>query len=121
MVKRAIDHAGLQSDSSPHTTNTLHAKYLRAQQGTKMWQHDKNFNLHRPDVKLCTYHHWFGRPGNLQFVPYYDLPMGTSKLRALVQFRLGSHTLPIEQGCFARPAVPPPSPVHRLRYTGCGR
>ena len=32
--------------------------------------------------------------------------MGISKLRALVQFRLGSHTLPIEQGRFARPALP---------------
>ena len=58
------------------------------------------------EVKLCTYHHWFGRPSNLRFERYYDLPMGISKLRALVQFRLGSHTLPIEQGCFARPAVP---------------
>ena len=48
----------------------------------------------------------FGRPSNLRFEPYYELPMGISKLRALVQFRLGSHTLPIEQGRFARPAVP---------------
>ena len=71
-------------------------------------------------AKLCAYDHWFGRPSNLRFEPYYDLPMGIRKLRALVQFRLGSHTLPIEQGRFAsRPA--PPSPVHRLRYTGCGR
>ena len=56
-------------------------------------------------ARLCTYHHWFGRPSNVRFEPYYDLPMGISKLRALVQFRLGSHTLPIEQGRFARPAV----------------
>ena len=56
-------------------------------------------------AKLCAYHHWFGRPSNLRFEPYYELPMGISKLRALVQFRLGSHTLPIEQGRFARPAV----------------
>ena len=32
--------------------------------------------------------------------------MGNSKLRALVQFRLGSHTLPIGQGRFASPAQP---------------
>ena len=32
--------------------------------------------------------------------------MGIRKLRASVQFRLGSHTLPIEQGRFARPALP---------------
>ena len=57
-------------------------------------------------VKLCTYHHWFGRPSDLPFELYYELPMGISALRTLVQFRLGSHTLPAEQGRFARPAVP---------------
>ena len=57
-------------------------------------------------AELCTYHHWFGRPSNLRFEPYYDLPMDISKLRALLQFRLGSHTLPIEQGRFARQALP---------------
>ena len=57
-------------------------------------------------AKLCTYHHWFGRPSNLRFEPYYELPMSISKLWALVQFRLGSHSLPVEQGSFARPAVP---------------
>ena len=56
-------------------------------------------------AKLCTSHHWFGRPSNLRFEPYYELPMGISKLRALVQVRLGSHTLPIEQGRFARLAL----------------
>ena len=56
-------------------------------------------------AKLCAYHHWFARPSNLRFEPYYELPMGIRKLRALVQFRLGSHALPIEQGRFARPAV----------------
>ena len=55
--------------------------------------------------KLCAYHHWFGRSSNLRFEPDYELPMGISKLRALVQFGLGSHTLPVEQGRFARPAV----------------
>ena len=66
-------------------------------------------------AKLCTYHHWFGRPSNLRFEPYYELPMGISKLRALVQFRLASHILPIEQGRFARPAVP----RHLRRCTVC--
>ena len=45
-------------------------------------------------------------PSNLRFEPYDELPMGISKLWAMVQFRLGSHTLPVEQGRFARPAVP---------------
>ena len=58
---------------------------------------------------------WFGRPSDLQFEPYYELPMGISKLRAFMQFRLGSHTLPIEQGRFARPALP----RHLRQCTGC--
>ena len=52
---------------------------------------------------------------NLRFEPYYDLPMGISKLRTLVQFRLGSHALPIEQGRFIRPALP----RHLRRCTVC--
>ena len=31
-------------------------------------------------AKLCTYHHWFGRPSNLRFEHWYELPMGISKL-----------------------------------------
>ena len=66
-------------------------------------------------AKLCAYHHWFGRPSTLRFEPHYELPMGISNLRALVQFRLGSHALPIEQVRFARPAVP----RHLRRCTVC--
>ena len=66
-------------------------------------------------AQLCTYHHRFGRPSNLRFEPCYELPMGISKLRALVQFRVGSHTLPIEQGRFAKPALP----RHLRRCTVC--
>ncbi len=35
-----------------------------------------------------------------------ELPISLSKLRRLVQFRLGSHDLPIEQGRMVRPVVP---------------
>ena len=38
--------------------------------------------------------------------PYFELPISLSKLRRLVQFRLGSHDLPFEQGRMARPIVP---------------
>ncbi len=38
--------------------------------------------------------------------PYFELLISLSKLRRLVQFRLGSHDLPIEQGRMARPVVP---------------
>ena len=64
---------------------------------------------------LCTYHQYFGRPSNLRFESYYELPMCISKLRALVQFKVGSHALPIEQGCFARPALS----RHLRRCTVC--
>ena len=46
-------------------------------------------------AKLCTYHHWFGRPNKVHCEPYYELPMSITRLRALVQFRLGSHSLPV--------------------------
>lgn len=52
------------------------------------------------------YHHWFGRPSKVHCEPYYELPMGITRLRALVQFRIGSHALPVEQGRFARPSLP---------------
>ena len=29
-------------------------------------------------AKLSTYHHWFGRPSDLRFEPYFELPMGIS-------------------------------------------
>ena len=57
-------------------------------------------------AKLCTYHHWFGRPGKLCCEPYCELPMSVTKLQALVQFRVGSRLLPIEQGRFVRPSLP---------------
>ena len=87
-------------------------------------------------AKLCTYHHWFGRPNKSRCGPYYELPMSITRLWALrviysrrearndlcdfcckirltssnrkvsVQFRLGSHSLPVEQGRFVRPSLP---------------
>ena len=57
-------------------------------------------------AKLCTYHHWFGRPNKIHCEPYYELPMSITRLRALMQFRLGSHSLLVEQGRFVRPCLP---------------
>ncbi len=39
-------------------------------------------------------------------VPYYELTMSITKLRLLFHFRMGSHSLPVEQGRLARPGVP---------------
>ncbi len=49
--------------------------------------------------------------------PYLELPIPLSKLRKLMQFRLGSHDLPIEQGRMARPMVP----RYLRRSTLCSR
>ena len=57
-------------------------------------------------VKLCTYHHWFGRPSKVCCEPCYELPMSITRLRALVQFSVGSHSLPVEQGRFVRRSLP---------------
>ena len=67
-------------------------------------------------AKLCTYFAWFLRPSQLKTVPYFELPMPISRVRLLMQFRMGSHALPVEQGRLARPAVP----RHLRRCTLCG-
>ena len=48
--------------------------------------------------------------------PYFELPISLSKLRRLMQFRLGSHDLPIEQGRHLR--LPRHRGVCRLCHTG---
>ena len=45
-------------------------------------------------------------PGPMRFEPYLDIPMPLSRLRLLMQCRMGSHSLPVEQGRLARPMVP---------------
>ena len=56
-------------------------------------------------AKLCKYFAWFFRPSQLRFEPYLDIPMSISRLRLLMQFRMGSQTLPVEQGRLARPVI----------------
>ena len=64
-------------------------------------------------VKLCTYFAWVFRPSQLRFDPYSEITMPISKLRLLMQFRMGSHALPSGTGRFARPGTSPSSaPVH---------
>ena len=47
-------------------------------------------------VKLCTYFAWFLRPSQLKSVPYFELPLPISRVQLLMQFRMGSHALPME-------------------------
>ena len=57
-------------------------------------------------AKLCTYLRWFAWPDCLSVEPYYELPLPITKLRSLIHFRVGCHSLPIEHGRLARPHVP---------------
>ena len=66
-------------------------------------------------AKLCTYFAWLLRPSQLKTVPYFELPMPITRLQLLMQFRMGSHALPVEQVRLARPAVP----RHLCRCTLC--
>ena len=66
-------------------------------------------------AKLCTYLRWFARPGKVSGEPYYELPMSITKLRLIFHFRMGSHSLPIEQGRLGRLSVP----RHLRRCTFC--
>ena len=66
-------------------------------------------------AKLCTYFAWFLRPNQLSTVPYFEIPMPNARLRLLIQFCMGSHALPVEQGKLARPDIP----RHLRRCTLC--
>ena len=46
-------------------------------------------------AKLCAYFAWFLRPSQLKTAPYFEIPMPISRLRLLMQFRMGSHALPV--------------------------
>ena len=67
-------------------------------------------------TKLCTCFAWFLRPSQLKTVPYFELRMPISRVQLLMQFRMGSHALPVEQVRLAKPAVP----RHLRRCTLCG-
>ncbi len=69
----------------------------------------------RPFSQLCTYARWFARPDRVNTEPYYELPLPVTKLRSMFRFRVGAHSLPIEQGNIEVPQVP----RHLRRCTFC--
>ncbi len=79
--------------------------------------HDASRAAPSARAKSCTYLRRFARPGRMPAEPYFELPISLSKLRRLMQFRLGSHDLPIEQGRMAWPIVP----RYLQRCTLCSR
>ena len=78
----------------------------------------KNSSLQEDSLQEpCTYFAWFLRSSQLKTVPYFEIPMSISRLRLLMQFRMGSHALPAEQGRLATPAIP----RHLCRCSLCVR
>ena len=67
------------------------------------------------NAKLWTYLWWFARPDKVHTEPYYELALPVTKLRSIVHFRAGAHSLPIEQGRIGIPKVP----RHLRRCTFC--
>ena len=55
---------------------------------------------------FCTDLRWFARPGSVSADRYFEMPISLFKLRRLIQFRVGSHSLPIKRGRMARPVIP---------------
>ena len=49
-------------------------------------------------VRLCTYHHWFGRPHNAACPSYWKSSMGNAKLHRILRFCMGPHHLSVKQG-----------------------
>ena len=54
-------------------------------------------------------------PQSIEDCAIFEIPMPISRLRLLMQFRMGSHALPLEQGRLTRPAIP----RHLRRCTLC--
>ena len=60
-------------------------------------------------------HHAPAKQTSLQKNPYYELPLPVTKLRSVFHFRVGAHSLPVEQGRIAMAKVP----RHLRRCTFC--
>ena len=108
-IVRQYAHLGMPSPfSGVDALNLLGVQASMEGQHHKVWdglQVSRRTALSK-GAKLCTYFAWFFRPGQLRSEPYLDNPMPLSRLRLLMQLRMGSHSLPVEQARLARPVVP---------------
>ena len=119
-IQRHYAHLGLASPFSGDRLQNVNAhgfqRAMLAQENT-VWQGLAISPRTAPSAraKLCTYLRWFARPAKVAGEPYYELPMSITKLRLLFHFRMGSHSLPVEQGRLGRSSVP----RHLRRCTLC--
>ena len=110
-IAKQFQSLGLPSPFSAAGIESIQGQEFRlalVQRQQRVWEnvHESPRTAPSKGAKLYTYHRWFSPPDKLHAAPYYELPMPITKLRALLQFRLGSHTLPVEQGRFSRPQIP---------------
>ena len=71
-------------------------------------------HFQRLEPAMCTCHHCFGVSKSCS-QPYHELPMCIMRLWVLVQFGVGSHLFPIEQGQLVTPSLP----CHLYQYDLC--
>ncbi len=102
---------------NPHTFRRDMSNMSDAYKRNWAGLHDCPRTAYSARAKSCTYLRWFARPGKMPAEPFLELPISLFRLRRLMQSRLGSHDLPIEQGCMARPIVP----RYLRRCTLCSR
>ena len=110
-IAKQFQSLGLPSPFSTTGIESINGQEFRlalVQRQQRVWEsvHESPRTAPSKGAKLCTYHRWFSPPDKLHAAPCYELPMPIIKLRALLQFRLGSRVLPVEQGRFSRPQVP---------------
>ena len=120
-IVKQYSRPGMASPFSSSCTTSLNSLGFQANmkgQLCRVWDalHVSPRTAPSKRAKLCTCFAWFLRPTQLKIVPYLKLPMPISRLQLLMQFRMGPHALPVEQGRLAKPAVP----QHLRRCTLCG-
>lgn len=93
-------------DSRSFMANWPSAKWLRAGQAHEMACMCPRRTAPSNGLKLHVITIAMASQIKLGVSPCHELPMSIARLWALVQFRVGSHALPIEQGWFVRPSLP---------------
>ncbi len=98
------------SDYSLHDCNADHLAFRKAMLARDMsiWEglHISPCGAPSRGAKLYTYLRWVAQPDKVSTEPYYELSLPVRMLRSFFHFRVGAHSLPIEQGRIEMPKVP---------------
>ena len=85
-----------------HMVSGMLAQEKSVWQGLDMSPH----NAPSTRAKPSTYLRWFARPNIVAVEPYYELPISITTIRSLFHVRMGSHSLPLEQGRLGKCSAP---------------